>query len=170
MVGVGSSVGGGGGSSWSRDPGAAATGSFVYGYNLAGDYDKGVTRTLTTQAFNCSDLVHTQLRFRRCLGLRRANASIQVSNDGTNWSDVWWISWVSVWSGPLPYLYSGVRDKGNWKTRTYDISEIADGQPTVYLRWVMGPTDGSASGAGGWNIDDVEILGSTPPAAARWAF
>jgi hypothetical protein len=39
---------------------------------------------------------------------------------------------------------------------TLDISGYADHQPTVYLRWVMGPTDGSVTYPG-WNIDDVEI-------------
>jgi hypothetical protein len=37
-----------------------------------------------------------------------------------------------------------------------DISAVADGQSTVYLRWAMGPTDDSNTYPG-WNIDDVEI-------------
>jgi len=39
-----------------------------------------------------------------------------------------------------------------------DISAIADGEPTVYLRWTMGSTDGGWTYCG-WNIDDVEIHG-----------
>ena len=39
-----------------------------------------------------------------------------------------------------------------------DLSAIADGQQTLYLRWTMGPTDDSWQYCG-WNIDDVEIWG-----------
>ena len=39
-----------------------------------------------------------------------------------------------------------------------DISDIADGEETVYLRWTMGDTDLTTHYCG-WNIDDVEILG-----------
>jgi hypothetical protein len=35
---------------------------------------------------------------------------------------------------------------------------VADDQPTVYIRWTMGPTDGSVTYPG-WNIDDVSLLG-----------
>jgi hypothetical protein len=37
----------------------------------------------------------------------------------------------------------------------------ADHQPTVYLRWVLGPTDGSVTYPG-WNIDDIEIWALAP--------
>jgi hypothetical protein len=39
---------------------------------------------------------------------------------------------------------------------SYAISAIADNQPTVYFRWVMGTTDTSVQYTG-WNIDDLEI-------------
>jgi hypothetical protein len=39
---------------------------------------------------------------------------------------------------------------------TCDISDVADGETTVYLRWVMGPTDEGVTYPG-WNIDDIEI-------------
>ncbi|MCK4680817.1 T9SS type A sorting domain-containing protein, partial [bacterium] len=38
-----------------------------------------------------------------------------------------------------------------------DVSGVADGEETVYLRWTMGETDLTAHYCG-WNIDDVEIL------------
>ena len=37
-----------------------------------------------------------------------------------------------------------------------DISDVADGQPTLYLRWALGSTDDGVTYPG-WNIDDVEI-------------
>jgi hypothetical protein len=45
-----------------------------------------------------------------------------------------------------------------------DISAVADGQPTVYIRWTMGPTDAGVTYPG-WNIDDVEIwaVNTAPP-------
>ena len=39
----------------------------------------------------------------------------------------------------------------------FDISDIADDQRRVFIRWAMGSTDGSYSFCG-WNIDDVEIV------------
>jgi hypothetical protein len=49
----------------------------------------------------------------------------------------------------------------DWQHQAFDISEVADGQPTVYVRWTMGETDGSWQYCG-WNIDDVEIWGVEP--------
>ena len=44
--------------------------------------------------------------------------------------------------------------------RYFSISAVSDNQPTVYIRWEMGPTDGSWVYSG-WNIDDVEeVTGS----------
>ncbi len=37
-----------------------------------------------------------------------------------------------------------------------DISAVADDQPTVYLRWTMGETDGGWQYCG-WNIDDIQV-------------
>jgi hypothetical protein len=44
-----------------------------------------------------------------------------------------------------------------WIPIEYDISDIAADQETVYLRWVMGPTDGGLR-YNGWNIDDVRVI------------
>jgi hypothetical protein len=42
----------------------------------------------------------------------------------------------------------------------YDISAVADGHATVFIRWGMGPTNASITFPG-WNIDDVQIWGVT---------
>jgi hypothetical protein len=54
-----------------------------------------------------------------------------------------------------------------WVAQEFDISSVADNQPTVYLRWTMGTTDGSVVYCG-WNIDDIEIwgLGTVGPQCA----
>jgi hypothetical protein len=140
-----------GGGSHNRDPINGHTGANVFGYNLAGDYPHGMltTRYLTTTALDCSLVTGAQLRFRRWLGVEAAqfdHATIDVSTNGT--------TWTTVWSNPVN---SAVNDS-SWTLRSYDLSTIADGHTTVYIRWGMGPTDSSTSYPG-WNIDDVEIWG-----------
>jgi hypothetical protein len=49
----------------------------------------------------------------------------------------------------------------SWTLQELDVSALADGQPTVYLRWTMGATDHSWTYCG-WNIDDIEVWGKTP--------
>ncbi len=140
-----------GSGSHNRDPVAGYTGANVYGYNLAGDYTNNLTVCyLTTTALNCSNMSGTELRFRRWLGVERYDrADLAVSNDGINWTP--------VWTNP-----SGANvNEAAWSLQTYDISAVADGQTTVYLRWGMGPTDGGVTFPG-WNLDDVELWGVVP--------
>ena len=129
------------------DPAAGHTGNNVYGYNLNGDYTNNLTaRYLTTSALDCSNLSLVELRFWRWLGVesnRYDHAAVEVSADGTNWTP--------VWTNPDDTLTDT-----NWVPISLDISAMADGQPTVYIRWKMGTTDGSVTYPG-WNIDDVEI-------------
>ncbi|MCP4603573.1 MAG: hypothetical protein GY847_24155, partial [Proteobacteria bacterium] len=74
---------------------------------------------------------------------RYDDAFIRVSTDGSNWT--------TIWDNPSSDL-----DGGAWEAMEYDISEIADDQATVYIRWTMGDTDNAYKFCG-WNIDDVEI-------------
>ena len=138
-----------GGGSHAHDPLAGHTGVNVYGYNLAGDYTNNMpARYLTTTAIDCSRYTLTQLRFWRWLGVEGNlfdDATVEVSNDGVNW--------VEVWHNPG----TAVSDTA-WQPMALDISAVADNQPTVYVRWAMGPTDGGVTYPG-WNIDDVEIWG-----------
>jgi subtilisin-like proprotein convertase family protein len=143
---------GGGSSNGAKDPTSGATGSNVYGYNLAGDYTNSMPAyTLTSTAFDCTGLTGTKVSFKRWLNVESSSydkASVAVSNDGTSWTTLW---------------QNGATLKETaWSTVTYDISGIADNQATVYLRWTIGPTDTSIV-YGGWNVDDIEI--SAIPAA-----
>jgi subtilisin-like proprotein convertase family protein len=142
-----------GGGSRSVDPESGYTGDEVYGYNLDGDYANHLgEETLTSGAIDCSDLVGVEVAFRRWLGIESNafdSAAFQVSTDGTLWTE--------VWSNP----YSNIEEDG-WSLASYDISEIADRQPAVYLRWVMGVTDGTVTYSG-WNIDDIELTGVDAP-------
>ncbi|MCK4660745.1 MAG: S8 family serine peptidase [Phycisphaerae bacterium] len=137
-----------GGGSHKLDPDCGYTGQNVYGYNLSGDYENSLTavRYLTTTIMDCSTLSNTELRFWRWLGIESGysdHANVEVSNNGTDWSTVWEHSGSSI-------------SEDSWSQQTYDISQWADGQPTVQVRWGMGMTDSSVTYPG-WNIDDIEI-------------
>jgi hypothetical protein len=140
----------GGGGPESYDPISGYTGANVYGYNLAGNYENDMPEfRLTTSALNCVLAENVTLSFWRWLGVESSlfdHARIQLSNDGTNWTDVW------------------VNGEGNladssWVYCEYDISAVADREPMVFVRWCMGPTDFSYVYAG-WNIDDVCLRGN----------
>ncbi len=141
------------------DPTSGHTGENVYGYNLNGDYPSGMPEyTLTSTALDCSELSHVEVRFWRWLGVEQASydhAKFQVSDNG--------ITWVTIWENESGWENS--LDESAWTQHSYDISAQADHRPTVYLRWVMGTTDGSVE-YHGWNIDDVEVWGVAPLAGA----
>ncbi len=133
------------------DPSSGFTGSQVYGYNLNGCYADNIATTqyLKTTAINCSGLTGVTLRFRRWHGQESSqwdHSNIQASNDNVNWTNVW------SYSGPT-------FTETSWSLQTYNISTAADNKPTVYIRWGMGTSDTNTNSCG-WNIDDVEIIGS----------
>ncbi|MCX5634538.1 MAG: M6 family metalloprotease domain-containing protein [Planctomycetota bacterium] len=145
----GTPTGSGGGYGGKRDPKAGYTGTNVVGYNLLGDYENSITSTrwAKTPAIDCTNQTAVTLTFYRWLNVENPlydHAYIQVSNNGSSWS--------TIWSNP-----SEITDS-SWKLQTFNISTIADNQPTVYIRWGMGPTDSSWRYSG-WNIDDVKITG-----------
>ncbi|MHC4094157.1 MAG: hypothetical protein ACYSVY_28430, partial [Planctomycetota bacterium] len=139
---------GGGGEYGSPDPASGYTGNHVYGYNLGGDYPNDMPEHhLTSAPIDCSESIDTVLRYWRWIGVQDPNddlASVSVSNDGTNW--------VTMWTN------SGRMQESSWTQHAIDISGVADGHPSVYLRWTMGPTD-EAIRFCGWNIDDIEVWG-----------
>ncbi len=142
----------------SSGPTSAYSGTSILAYNLSGNYPDNLTpaQYAKTQAINCAASSKTQLSFRRWLGVESSNydhAKIQVSTNGSTWTD--------VWENPSSTLQDAA-----WTFVSYDISSVADGKSTVYIRWVMGTTDYSMNYCG-WNIDDVQVQGnraSVPPA------
>jgi len=139
---------GGGGEHGGPDPTSGYTGTNVYGYNLNGDYPNGLPeRHLTSHAIDCSNLYGITLRFWRWLGVEQPiydHAYVRVSNNGSDW--------ITVWQNQ-----NEITDY-SWQEMVLDLSAHADNQPTVYLRWTMGSTDGGWRYCG-WNIDDIEIWG-----------
>lgn len=136
--------------SYNRDPSRAYTGQYVYGYNLKGDYESDLPRrSLTTPSLDFSRASGVTLRFMRWLGVEEGQydeAAVEVSNNG--------YTWITVWKNPA-------RDEvldTEWVECEYNLSAVADGQPNVRVRWVMGPTDYSQTYPG-WNIDDIQFRG-----------
>ncbi|MEO1129591.1 MAG: proprotein convertase P-domain-containing protein [Planctomycetota bacterium] len=130
------------------DPSGGATGDNCYGYNLDGDYANNIPEyTLTMPALDLSDYTNVQLKFWRWLGVESSSfdqAALEMSTDGSTYSTVW------AHSG------SSFQDTA-WTQVTFDLP-AASQQPTVYLRWVMGTTDGSVTYSG-WHIDDISVTG-----------
>lgn len=135
------------------DPVNGATGSNVYGVNLSGDYSMayGGPYYLTAGPFNLTGRFNTRLQFMRWLNSDYqpwVYATVEVSNNGTTWTQVWQNGSASI------------ADSG-WTQLQYDIASIADNQSSVYIRW--GHRVGMTTGVfpySGWNIDDVELLGT----------
>jgi len=142
-----------GGGSRAGDPTSGKTGPNVWGFNLSGDYSSGLSpQYLTTGAIDLSGYVDVEVSYWRWLGIEAATfdqAAFEVSADGASWTTVWEHGGDSL-------------NDGEWIEQTFDISGVADGQPTVYLRWVMGGTDGTENYPG-WNVDDIRVTGTLPP-------
>jgi hypothetical protein len=145
---------GGGGEYGNPDPTSGYTGTNVYGYNLNGDYPNDMPAyDLVTTAIDCSDLIDTRLIFRRYLNVEQPaydHADIRVSRNGSTFTKIW--------------ENGETIEDSNWQLVEYDISDIADGEETAYIRWTMGSTDGGWRYSG-WNIDDVQIkaINANPP-------
>ncbi len=139
---------GGGGDHGNPDPTSGYESPNCFCFNRTGDYSANLPEThLTSPAINCSGFFNVNLSFMRWLGVEQPtfdHAYIRASNDGVNWETIWENT-------------AEVADD-EWQALEYDISSIADDQPTVYLRFTMGETDGAWEYCG-WNIDDLVISG-----------
>ncbi|MFP6615797.1 MAG: leucine-rich repeat domain-containing protein, partial [Candidatus Hydrogenedentota bacterium] len=147
----GTPAGGGAVSHGNPDPTSGVTGSNVYGVNLDGDYSTSVGGPfyLTTGAIDCSDATGVTLAYYRWLNTDYepyVYETVDVSSDGTNWT--------SVWGNATPSIQDS-----SWALQTFDISSVADGMRTVFVRWGHQVGNQSAFAYSGWNIDDVQITG-----------
>ena len=140
------------------DPSAGHTGTQVIGYDLGLGGNDGLysdfmsAQYAITPSFDASAFSTLELSFSRWLGVESADfdhASVQVSTNGFNWTTVWDHT-------------SGTFQETAWSRQVIDLTDFAAGQPYVYLRWSMGPTDSSVT-FGGWNIDDVLVTGTIGP-------
>ncbi|HRJ11388.1 MAG TPA: S8 family serine peptidase, partial [Prosthecobacter sp.] len=133
------------------DPASGATGSSVFGVNLAGDYtaDPGSAQYLTAGPFDLTGMNSVSVRFKRWLNtdhLPWVEAAVEVSNDGVFWAALWDNGGAAI-------------TDSNWTEVEQDLSLIADGRPQVHVRWKHHVTASGAYPYSGWNLDDIEILG-----------
>jgi carboxypeptidase A1 len=141
---------GGGGQYGDPDPTSGYTGAYVYGYNLSGDYENNMPeRDLTTGVIDCTGANGVTLSFYRWLGVEQPSydhAYIRVNN-GSGWQTIW--------------QNTGEMSDGAWVMCEYDISQFADNQPAVQIRWTQGTSDVGWQYCG-WNIDDVQVWAADP--------
>jgi uncharacterized repeat protein (TIGR02543 family) len=122
-------------------PAEAYTGTNIYDTNLDGA--SFLDTTLTSTAIDCSDYRDVRLKFMGQFSVYGSDsATVQVSNDGTNWTDLYTVS--DQWTT-------------EWKQYEFDISSVADEQQTVYIRWVY--DDESSSSYSGMSVDDIQLVG-----------
>ena len=148
-------TGGGGLSHGNPDPVSGHSGNNVYGVNINGDYDltEGGPWYLTTGPIDCTGQSGVLLKFWRWLNTDYQPytwAGVKVSNNGTSWTTIWQIG----------DSLNGLITDSAWLQYDYNISNIADNQPTVYIRWGYMVTNGAYSYSG-WNIDDIELWGNS---------
>jgi hypothetical protein len=138
------------------DPTSGATGNNVFGVNLNGDYMVSVSGPfhVTTPPVDLSGTFGATLSFERWLNTEASpltTATVEVSNDG--------VDWTAVWSNA-----DDIMDDA-WATQTYDIAALTDGRPTVRVRWGFSIDSTHATPCSGWNIDDVKIWAATESTA-----
>ena len=148
----GKPLGSGGASYGHPDPVAGASGTNVFGVNLAGDYSTAIGGPyyLIAGPFDFSGFTGLKLQFQRWLNSDYqpwVAATIDVSNNGT--------TWVQIFSNG-----SSTISDAAWTQVLYDISGVADSHSSVYVRWGYQIQKSGAFAYSGWNIDDVSFLGT----------
>lgn len=137
------------------DPDAAFSGSKVWANDLGngssdGAYSANVENWLQSPPIDCSASTHTTLKFMRWLTVEGADydfARILVND-------------TLVWENPRVNVPSGdsfdILD-AYWRQQTVDISSIADGNPSVVIRFEL--KSDLVKEMGGWALDDVSVVG-----------
>ncbi|MFO0985243.1 MAG: hypothetical protein U1E76_26525 [Planctomycetota bacterium] len=139
----------------STDPATAASGASVWGTDLSkdGQYDNSSSMWLETPPLDLTGVLHTRLDFHRWLGVE----------DGLWDQAIVEVNGVRVYTNPggTPGANADLFDH-SWTHQIYDISALADNQPSVVIRFELN-TD-FATGYGGWNLDDLRVLELIDPA------
>ena len=131
------------------DPVAGATGTKVFGINLAGDYavSSSTPQYLTAGPFSLSGRHGTKLRYQRWLNADYQPwviTNVEISTDGSNWD--------MVWQNDI----NTPRDE-EWTFVEHDLASLADGHSQVFVRWGHTVTTPDAYPQSGWNLDDIEV-------------
>jgi len=147
--GYGTPLGQGAQSFGNPDPTSGATGSKVFGINLAGDYavNSSTPQHLTAGPFDLTGKHGTKLRYQRWLNADFQPwvvTNVELSTNGTDWNTIW----QNNTNTP--------RDEV-WTLVEHDLTTLADGQSQVYVRWGHTVTTPDAYPQSGWNLDDIEL-------------
>ena len=148
-------AGNGGDDNGNPDPVSGATGTNVFGVNLAGDYSTapGGPYCLTAGPFNLVGYENVAISFQRWLNsdyLPYVSVKFQVSAAGGPWQTIWENDDVA----PI--------EDNAWSLVNYDLSAAVDNQPNVYVRWcytIGGSIEDPAFAYSGWNVDDIVLEG-----------
>ncbi|MBD3233932.1 MAG: M28 family peptidase [candidate division Zixibacteria bacterium] len=114
-----------------------------------GDYSANLNQTywVTSPTIDCSEYIGVTFSFWRWLGVER-NIYDRAFLQGYNGS-----SWITIFENG-----GGTIDESAWGEQSYDVSEMADGNPNFKVRFGIGETDVAWQYCG-WNIDDLKVSG-----------
>ena len=122
-------------------PKGAYTGINIYDTNLDGA--PSVDSILTSPPIDCSGYSNVTLQFMGFFTIFPGDyAKIQVSSNGIDWTEIYSGTSISAW---------------DWHKYEFDISATADGQSSVYVRWIY--EEGGNISLAGMSLDDIQILG-----------
>jgi hypothetical protein len=134
------------------DPTSGHTGQNVFGVNLNGDYDVGIggPYSLVAGPFDLRGYRDVRLRFARWLNTdepQYVTATVDVSTDEKK-------TWRNLWKSETEITDS------QWIPMECALGAQADGQSAVYLRWTYQVIKERAYPYSGWNLDDIQLIGS----------
>jgi len=135
--------------SW-RDPGVAASGSYVWANDLGtttndGAYSANVHSYLRSPVMNCTGATNVRLRFQSWITVE-GNALDQVRV---------LVNGIDVYANPAtPRLDSA------WGRQEYDISTLAANNPSVQVEFRL--RSNGTNQLGGWAIDDARVFWLSP--------
>ncbi len=124
----------------------------VRGTDLTQDglYNAGSNCTLVSPAISCQNSVNTRLEFWHWLNLSTMDLILQdkvfveaSSDGGATWHEAW--------------KQEGAYTSNQWDMLSIDISQWADEQPSVKIRFRL--TSSPLFNDSGWNIDDLTVWG-----------
>lgn len=136
----------------SPDPTEGASGNYVYGVNLFGDYLPAVSGpySLVAGPFDCQNYDDVHLIFARWLNTDEPDyirSRIEYSLDGQEWETVW------------EHEGHAAIEDSDWREVDYALGSGANNQSQVYIRWVYEVIHPRVWPYSGWNIDDIRLSG-----------
>jgi hypothetical protein len=129
------------------DPPAAYDGTLWLGNDLRADgrYRSSSQTSITTPAIDATAYGHVHLQFRRWLAIE--DAALDVATIRVNTQQIW------ANASNADFTLDHVDQE--WRFVDFDITELAE-EP-VAVKWTL--TSNDSRGLGGWNIDEVCIVG-----------